>query len=75
MEKEEIINSPREIKEELALILLLGFVGLKSTPYVSKFNEKFNIDKVRYKRLKKMAIGELSARYSFLDIEKTMEGE
>ena len=75
MEKEEVIVSMKELNEELALILLLGFVGLKSTPYVSKFKEKFNIDKERYKTLKKMAINELSARYSFLDIENTMKGE
>lgn len=61
----------KELKEELALLLLFGFTGLKTTPYLKQFKEKFNIDKERYKELKKMTIYELCGRYSFLDMNET----
>lgn len=61
----------KELKEELALLLLFGFTGLKTTPYLKQFKDKFNIDKERYKELKKMTIYELCARYSFLDMNET----
>lgn len=59
------------LKGEIALLLMLGVVGLKTTPYIKNFGEKFGIDKQTFLQLKKMNIYELFARYSFIDkIEK-----
>ena len=55
------------LKGEIALLLMLGVVGLKASPYINKYGEKFGIDKATYLKLKKMNIYELLARYSFID--------
>lgn len=55
------------LKGEIALLLMLGAVGLKTAPYSKKFLEKFGINKQTYIKLKKMNIYELLARYSFID--------
>lgn len=55
------------LKGEIALLLMLGAVGLKTSPYIKKFGEKFHIDKETFIKLKKMNIYELLARYSFID--------
>lgn len=55
------------LKGEIALLLMLGAVGLKTSPYIKKFGEKFGIDKQTFLQLKKMNIYELLARYSFID--------
>lgn len=62
-------------KNELALLLLLGLVGLKTAPYTKKYFEKFGITKSQYINLKKMNIYELLARYSFIDKIETMKGD
>lgn len=55
------------LKGEIALLLMLGAVGLKTAPYMAKFGEKFKVDKQTFIKLKKMNIYELLARYSFID--------
>lgn len=57
-------------KKELALLLMLGLVSLKTTPYLKVYNERFGISKELYKQLKSKTIGELIARYSFVDINE-----
>lgn len=58
------------LKGEIALLLMLGAVGLKTAPYSKKFGEKFKVDKLTYLQLKKMTIYELLARYSCIDIKE-----
>lgn len=63
-------------KKELALLLMLGLVSLKTTPYMKVYNERFGVTKELFKQLKSMTIGELIERYSFVDIkEKGKENE
>lgn len=57
-------------KKELGLLLMLGLVSLKTTPYLKVYNERFGITKELFKQLKSMTIGELIARYSFVDINE-----
>lgn len=63
------------LKGEIALLLMLGAVGLKTSPYIKKFGEKFGIDKQTFLQLKKMNIYELLARYSFIDINENERSE
>lgn len=45
-------------KKEVALLLALGFAGLKTTPYFKKIGKEFGITKEQYKIMKKRTFEE-----------------
>ena len=53
----------KESKSKIALLLLLGFINLKITPYTKKFLD-LGVTKEMYKEMKKMTLDNLKQLFN-----------